>query len=597
MPKRLIYLEEHLASDDYKISLITTSKRVDYATLSYCWGGPQQYVTTKANAGQPIQTVQLGRTIQDAIFVTYRLGLQFLWVDAICIAQDDDEEKAVEIGRMADIYQGSYLTISAAKAASSREGFLSPLETDGIQFKTKFRCPDGTLGSVIFQPHNKEYSRFYGRMGLGPIIERAWCLQEHTLAPRMLMYTSASMQFRCRTNEEADGGNFIGGKSNFQQKVMAGLQSGDTGTMACWQSITSDYSARSLTVETDILPAISAVAQVCSQYLNSQYIAGLWTENFHQQLAWSYRPYREKRDTYCGPSFSWIALQGIKEVPSALTWSTGTKGSLQILSHEVNHQSLLAPFSAIDGAVVQVYGRLKRVRRYRVEEVYSAQPLSYKGVSSFSAQSSARGASPPIDTGREAPRIQYMSRPSTVPIQDEASLDPGTEWASHGSSSNLQSQSELDGASLDFPSEPGSGDSVSRGDSLEDTPTPYGNSRSYHPALLAERDAGIPLHDTRYQENVPWIRCFFDTVDAEEGMRWSEDPDMTWCLELFPPGVRSSGPCDGLLLTAMPATTGTDDLMYQRVGYYQYPRRDDWQQIEFDKRFHEDFEWHRITLI
>ena len=64
------------------------------------------------------------RTFREAIQLTRRLGIAYLWIDALCIVQDDKDDWAREAMRMADIYSCSYLTLAAAHAASGHDGLL-----------------------------------------------------------------------------------------------------------------------------------------------------------------------------------------------------------------------------------------------------------------------------------------------------------------------------------------------------------------------------------------------------------------------------------------------------------------------------------------
>jgi hypothetical protein len=66
----------------------------------------------------------LPQTIQDAISVTHRLGIRYLWVDALCIIQDNPIDKSTEINAVGANYKNATLTISAASAASVELGFL-----------------------------------------------------------------------------------------------------------------------------------------------------------------------------------------------------------------------------------------------------------------------------------------------------------------------------------------------------------------------------------------------------------------------------------------------------------------------------------------
>jgi hypothetical protein len=76
-----------------------------------------------------IDFVRLPRTLQDAIMMTRYLDLQYIWIDCLCIVQDDKLDWDREAGNMADTYSNSYLTIAAARASHSAEGFLGTRST------------------------------------------------------------------------------------------------------------------------------------------------------------------------------------------------------------------------------------------------------------------------------------------------------------------------------------------------------------------------------------------------------------------------------------------------------------------------------------
>lgn len=74
-----------------------------YACLSYCWGGAQEYMTTRATLQSYVESLNLSslaKTIQDAIKVTRMLHLRYLWIDALCIIQDDPDGKQKEMAYM-----------------------------------------------------------------------------------------------------------------------------------------------------------------------------------------------------------------------------------------------------------------------------------------------------------------------------------------------------------------------------------------------------------------------------------------------------------------------------------------------------------------
>jgi len=98
-----------------------------YATLSYCWGQTSQFKATKANIEdlyRGFRLDNLSQTVRDAVEVTRSLGLPYLWVDALCIIQDDEDDKSREIELMATIYKNAAVTIAALSASGTTEGFL-----------------------------------------------------------------------------------------------------------------------------------------------------------------------------------------------------------------------------------------------------------------------------------------------------------------------------------------------------------------------------------------------------------------------------------------------------------------------------------------
>lgn len=121
---RLIDIESHC------LVRIPNGCSPNYLTLSYVWGSEKCFLATKTK----IEFLEedrslfhpqydLPRTIKDAITITGKLGHRYLWVDALCIVQDDDDERAVQIKNMGKIYENSRLTIINASGVDANSGF------------------------------------------------------------------------------------------------------------------------------------------------------------------------------------------------------------------------------------------------------------------------------------------------------------------------------------------------------------------------------------------------------------------------------------------------------------------------------------------
>ena len=116
-------------SDANRLRLLHTAQDSigKYVALSYCWGKAQPFQTTtlsKSDMTEGFALSDLPQTLQDAVIVTRALGIGHLWVDCICIVQDDANDRAHEIAHMTQTYKHATLTISASKADAASNGFL-----------------------------------------------------------------------------------------------------------------------------------------------------------------------------------------------------------------------------------------------------------------------------------------------------------------------------------------------------------------------------------------------------------------------------------------------------------------------------------------
>ena len=141
-------------------------RRWKYAALSYCWGGSPNLTTTISNLKSRTKNIpwaEIPSTIQDAITVTRRLGIRYIWVDALCIVQSPGGDWETESSRMADVYGGAFITISAA---------LSPDVSHGLSRRSALLS---------------DIDRALGLSG-NPLYRRGWALQERMLSKRNLIF-------------------------------------------------------------------------------------------------------------------------------------------------------------------------------------------------------------------------------------------------------------------------------------------------------------------------------------------------------------------------------------------------------------------------
>jgi hypothetical protein len=331
MPTRIIEIE-HVQNHTYPRLKLRETYELDiapYAALSYCWGDDGQPVkTTSGNIHQHLTRLNytdLPRTIQDAIIVTCKLGIRYLWIDSLCIMQNDNRDKSYEISQMPFIYSQATVTISACRAASVQEGFLhdrSQLDTNSRfpSLRFPYRCENGEITSIALVPEVRE--------GLvEPLSVRGWALQERLLSSRVIEYGSSQTRWICLheggtqtdgLRRGADEGDMVFRKAldviQRDGRSFGGPQVEDISGISAlerWRDILERYTKRKLTLSTDRLPAISGVATRFSRILADEYCAGLWKSALTTELLWEVvdkENLASRPAQYQGPSWSWAAV-------------------------------------------------------------------------------------------------------------------------------------------------------------------------------------------------------------------------------------------------------------------------------------------------
>lgn len=295
----------------------TKEKNGFYTALSYVWGKTQQLTTTKDlyethKAGLPADNFP--KTMQDAFIVTRKMGIQYIWIDALCIIQDDTQDWQREAAQMGSIYANAYLTISAAGAKDNIEGcFIARQPPQYTTFDCKCDHRSGQLSIYPVPPEEDLSAIDLVLLREDPISDRGWCFQERVLSNRTLFYAKDQMYFECKEQFLGENGVTKEGRflSIYQPYNAISLQ-GQTNTMRdLWDELVEGYSTRSLTKLSDKLPAISGLAERFARTFGDVYLAGLWQSTLFSDLLWrgDYNAPWPPGD-YRAPSWSWAAVNG-----------------------------------------------------------------------------------------------------------------------------------------------------------------------------------------------------------------------------------------------------------------------------------------------
>ncbi|KAL2132213.1 hypothetical protein VTI74DRAFT_4069 [Chaetomium olivicolor] len=392
----------------------SASASLRYAALSYVWGGPQPFCTTTSTlhsrlspSGFPFAS--LPPTLRDAVLTAQHLGIPYLWIDSLCIVQDDAEDKFRELARMGDIYKSAYLTIVAARASSVEEGFLEdrgqqgtglwralvpveyPLPNEkATNLQQGSKMPRGERGRVYLL---EESASMLGTLK-DPVAERAWCLQERVLSPRVVSFGRWAT-WRCSRGVESDGGFYMeegregdpgdGGVRKLTQALVSGVERGGTDMLRkaqllrTWRSLVEDYTRRKLTLQSDRLPAIAGIAREVGRLTGMEYLAGLWKENMLQDLMWYARTqeWRTRPEyTRCfprAPTWSWASV----EAPILCDAVTGDATPLaRVLSCTVQGSEGKSTYDVVTGGTVEVRGPFAELRREDVAALLKRQDMA-----------------------------------------------------------------------------------------------------------------------------------------------------------------------------------------------------------------------------
>lgn len=143
LPTRLLHIPH---SDGEMIRLENTGGQSgQYVALSHCWGKSgidDQTKTTSTNMDKKMcgfLESSLPESFQDAITIARKLGFEYIWIDALCIIQDDCEDWTREASQMAEVYGNASLTISADRAPYSKHGIFGKRSTQISLFRPTWR--------------------------------------------------------------------------------------------------------------------------------------------------------------------------------------------------------------------------------------------------------------------------------------------------------------------------------------------------------------------------------------------------------------------------------------------------------------------------
>jgi len=387
-----------------------------YACLSYVWGAIdcgalKKSLIEELTLPDSLSEEYLPGTIADAVYLLPLLGLRYLWVDRLCIVQDDCEDVQVEISAMADIYAGSTITIVAANSSSVtaplwmgrlvsgsepsvkstwrqadiKQQRCEPLErrkggaeiaewvlfVDGIEKSTGEFCDEAPEIASTQWPHNQYPHDDIMHMLSTDLIrsrwnDRGWTFQEWYSSHRRLVFHDQSVNWDCHCASWHEAQTDLGMLTTCDQKISAGVAGLNMERWPNWYRLTRlicQFNIRRLTYPEDVIDAFEGAMSSLSTVFSGGFISGLPRLFFDAALLWQpYAPSVQRRQPrLCEeadavlPTWSWVAFHSnldssaaMAHLSFAMEKDTPWKGTRTISTVAWEHAaSLDGPWEAV----------------------------------------------------------------------------------------------------------------------------------------------------------------------------------------------------------------------------------------------------------
>ncbi|PMD47717.1 HET-domain-containing protein [Hyaloscypha variabilis F] len=323
------------------ICLITDTSnmgKVSYVALSHCWGkGSDQFMKLTANTMDSLRNGvgedELAQTFRDAIHISRSLGVNYLWIDSLCIIQcgpmgaehspEHVEDWQKHVGMMDCIYENCAVNIAAAHGHNPNSGCFvtrNPagvvpclVSTTGLSqgYLGDFHKDPPSLFAFVEEKLNQQLES--QSVGHSHLDSRGWVAQERLLSPRTIHFSHNQIFWECSevplACESFPSGLTTGlGHPNYRWRSYNLADQYEY-----WLRIVEQYSQRCLTRAEDKLPAIAGVARRVQSILKDDYIAGQFKSHLPKGLLWRRRSgteYLNPANAARFPTWSWAHSEG-----------------------------------------------------------------------------------------------------------------------------------------------------------------------------------------------------------------------------------------------------------------------------------------------
>ncbi|PVH96825.1 HET-domain-containing protein [Periconia macrospinosa] len=321
LPDRLLEILTGDGGKSFNWKLVHSAGLHDimYATLSHCWGASQHAKLERENylfRMEPTSSFWLPKTFRDAFYIAFKLGFRFIWIDSLCIVQDDNDDWLTQASMMGSIYENASCNIAATWARDGDNGCFSTREMN-----------ESTTISLDFPPgETKDYQfddcrRYHNELTKAPLNTRGWVIQERYLARRQLSFAQSQVYWECReltASEQYPKGipkDLIDDNPLLLPPGKPTLDYLDTiERRSGWIRLVNHYSLCKFSKISDKMIALAGLARQMSLMQDDTYLAGLWKKDLQDQLCWRTDDKAEtdvlRIPSYLAPTWSWASIDG-----------------------------------------------------------------------------------------------------------------------------------------------------------------------------------------------------------------------------------------------------------------------------------------------
>jgi len=297
-------------------NVISAPANATYVALSYVWGTTTSHREDPSMEYSRVQNrdTKFTKTIYDATAAARALGYKYLWVDKLCIDQNNAEEKHNQISQMDSIYQSADVTIIAACGQDCHYG-LPGINGTRRAFQRAVKIGQVSVFSSMLHPHHHVQS--------SKEVGRGWTLQEAALSTHRLVFTNDQLYFECNSthcSESVEPNLNLIHNSNgkIYQCFQSGILSTNTGRrfaglepkygfdmFRLYTSLIVQYTKRALTFEEDRPKAFAGIMA----HFEKKGSHLVWGLAYHSDL-------RNVKEDYFVQGLLWAHQKHLSQAPS-----------------------------------------------------------------------------------------------------------------------------------------------------------------------------------------------------------------------------------------------------------------------------------------